>query len=109
MALGEPGYMTGLGALLFGFMAGPRALLPWSANLFWLASTVLLLAGIVRPALLLAVVAVACGLSTMIFYRRAVLLEGYDWWLASLVILAVGSLGCWVGRIQVDKIAQHTE
>src|SRR5436309_256702 len=93
VALGEPGVTTGLGALLFGWGEGPRALLPWSANLFWLASAVLLFVGAVRPAAMVAAVAVACGLSALGFYRRSVLLEGYDWWLASLVVLAVGSLG----------------
>src|SRR5262245_37688313 len=65
MALGEPGYIEGLGALLFGW---GEALLPWSAHLFWLASAVLLLAGALRPATLLAAVAVACGLSALVLY-----------------------------------------
>jgi hypothetical protein len=66
---------------------------------------VLLLAGAVRPAALTAAVAVGYGLSALGFYRRSALLEGYDCWLASLAVLAVGSLGAWLWRLRAGAIA----
>jgi hypothetical protein len=106
IALGEPGVTTGLGALLLGWMDGPRALLPWSANIFWLVGLVLLLFGAVRPAILSATVAVIFGLSALGFYQRSMLLEGYDWWLSSLVALDVGTLGVllWPLRDEIHDV-----
>jgi hypothetical protein len=93
VALGEPGYTTGFGALLFGFFDGSQALMPWSANIFWLASLVLLLVRFSRLSAMASLTAVICALSTLSFYPRSRLLEAYNWWLASMVALAVGCVG----------------
>jgi hypothetical protein len=109
MAAGEPGVATGLGALLFAWTKTPRALLPWSANFFWLASGVLLLVGAVRSAGLSAIVAVALGLSAFLLYPRSVLLAGYSWWLASMATIATGSMGAWLWRRRAFRVAHRAE
>ncbi len=78
----------GLALLLWGWMDGPQACLPWSSNFLWLAAVVLVAVG--RPGLAWGCAAVGLLFAGRVLlpYPGAVLLEAKYWWLGSYAVLA---------------------
>jgi len=81
---------NGLGLLLWGWMDGPQAILPWLSNFLLMAGTILLASG--RPGWACSSTAVGLLFASRVLlpYPGAVLLEAKYWWLCSYVSLAAG-------------------
>jgi len=90
----------GLGLLVFGWMDGPQACLPWSSNFLWLAAVVLVAVGRPGWAWVFAAVGLLFASRVLFPYPGAALLEAKYWWLGSYVALAAGcgpaSVRAWV-------------
>jgi hypothetical protein len=90
------GTAPGWQALLLGWM--PIFCIPWSANLFLLVGSILLLCGRYEKALRLGVFGVLAGLTTLALWRWGVvetLLVGYFCWQAGLLLFALGAGALW--------------
>jgi hypothetical protein len=87
----------GLGVLVFGWMDGPQACLPWSSNFLWLIGLVLLACGRPSWAWVFAVIGLLFASRVLLPYPGAVLLEAKYWWLSSYVVL---TLGCMVACVR---------
>ncbi len=80
----------GLGLLVFGWIGGPQAWLPWSSNFLWLVGMVLLAIGRPGWGLVFGTVGLVFAGRVLLPHTGAVLLQAKYWWLGSHAVLVIG-------------------
>lgn len=108
----------GLGLLVFGWIDGPQACLPWSSNFLWLIGLALLAFGRPSWAWAFSAVGLLFACRVLLPYPGAVLLEAKYWWLGSYTVLSIGCMvACvrsWVVRLpsvapDAEPLSQTTD
>jgi hypothetical protein len=99
---------NGLGLLLFGWMDGPQATLPWLSNFVWFAGLVLLACDRPGWAWVCSSMGLLFASRVLLPYPGAVLLAAKYWWLGSQAVLAVGCCSACVRSWTAVRASDHS-